>query len=136
METLSPAQYRLTERRIAQLTLAMGAAASVGAYLLFSPRVGMGVLIGTVLAWLSFRWLERALDALVCVSTARAESPGARLLLGSIFRLFGRYVLIAAVVYVSFTLFNIPVLSMLVGLCVLGVATIGASLYEILRPSG
>ena len=136
METLDLAQGRLTERRIAQLTLVLGAVAAAGACLLFSVREGAGVLIGSALAWLNFRWLGGALDALVDVSAARAAQAKARVPLGGMFRMFGRYALIAAVVYVIFALFEVPVLSMLVGLCALGAAAICASLYEIMHPAG
>jgi ATP synthase I chain len=136
METLDLAQYKLTERRIVQLTLVLGTLTSVGACLLFSIPVGLGILIGSVLAWLSFHWLEGALDALVHVSTAKADSAEARVPLGSILRLFGRYALIAAVVYAFCSVFKIPALSMLVGLCTLGAATICSTLYEVVRPTG
>jgi hypothetical protein len=135
IETNDPAQYRLTERRIAQLTMLLGVLTAVGGCFLFSLRVGAGVLTGSVLAWLNFRWLAGALDGLVRVSSAQPGTTEARLPLGSIFLLFVRYALIAAVVYVIFFIFKVPVLSMLVGLCALGAATIGASLYEILRPT-
>jgi hypothetical protein len=36
-------------------------------------------------------------------------------------------------VYVIFIFLGIPILSMLVGLCALGVATMGASLYEVFQ---
>ena len=134
METLNPAQYEITERRISKLTLILGAVASAGACLLFSFRVGAGVWIGAVLAWLNFRWLEGALDALVQVSVGRADSAEVRMPVGAFFRLFGRYALIAVVVYVTFSVFKISVLSILVGLCALGLASISASLYEILSP--
>jgi small-conductance mechanosensitive channel len=133
METVDPAPYHLTEQRIAQLTLVLGALAAVGAGLLFSIRVGAGVLIGALLAWLNFRWLRKGLDAIARVSTARADSAKARLPVGSLVALLGRYSLIAAFVCAIFIVFKIPVLSMLVGLCALGAATIAASLYEILR---
>jgi hypothetical protein len=136
METVESVLYQLTERRIAQLTLVVGTVAAAGACLLFSMRIGAGVLAGSVLAWLNFRWLAEALDVLVQVSTATEETTKGRVPLGSIFRLIGRYALIAIIVYVIFWLFKVPVLSMLVGLCALGAATIGASLYEILRPVG
>jgi hypothetical protein len=136
METNDPAQHRLTERRIAQLTLFLGALTAAGGWFLFSFRVGAGVLTGSVLAWLNFRWLEGALDGLVRVSTALPGTTEARLPVGSIFLLFARYALLAAVVYVIFFIFKVPVLSMLVGFCALGAATIGASLYEVLRPTG
>ena len=135
MQTVDPAQYQITEGRIAKLTLILGAVASVCACLLFSFRVGAGVWIGAMLAWLNFRWLEGALDSLVKVSVGRADSVEARLPAGAFFRLFGRYALIAAVVYVTFSLFKISVLSILVGLCALGLASISASLYEILSPA-
>jgi hypothetical protein len=135
METNDPAQYRQTERSIAQLTLVLGAVAAAVGCFLFSIRVGAGVLTGSALAWLNFRWLEGALDSLVRVSTAQPGTMEARVPLGSVFLLFARYALITAAVYVTFFVFRVPVLSMLVGLCSLGAATIAASLYEILRHS-
>jgi hypothetical protein len=127
------ALYALTERRIARLTLVLGVIASIGACFLFTIRVGAGVLIGALLAWVNFRWLKSALDAVARASTAQAEPPKARVPLGSLFGLIGRYFLIAVSVYVIFISFGIPILSMLVGLCALGAATIGASLYEVIR---
>jgi hypothetical protein len=47
-----------------------------------------------------------------------------------------RYGLIAFAVYVIFEFLRIPILSMIVGLCALGAATMAASVYEILRPAG
>jgi hypothetical protein len=133
METVDPAPYHLAEQRIAQLTLLLGAVASVGAWLLFSIRVGAGVLIGAFLAWLNFRWLKNGLDAIVQVSTAQADSAKPRLPVGSLIRLLGRYSLIAALVCAIFIFLKIPILSMLVGLCALGAATMVGSLYEIVR---
>jgi len=43
--------------------------------------------------------------------------------------------LIALSVYVIFKFLKVPLLSMVLGLCALGAATIAASVYEILRPS-
>ena len=133
MEPVDPGPYHLAEQRIAQLTLVLGAVASAGACLLFSIRVGTGVLIGAFLAWLNFRWLKNGLDAVVRVSTAQADSAKAHLPVSSLIGLFGRYSLIAASVCAIFIFFRIPVLSMLVGLCALGAATTVASLYEIFR---
>jgi hypothetical protein len=49
--------------------------------------------------------------------------------------LFARYGLIAVVVYVSFSVFRIPVLSMVVGLCAVGAAAMLATLIEVLSSS-
>jgi small-conductance mechanosensitive channel len=133
METVEVAPYALTERRIARLTLLLGAVASVGAYFLFSIRVGAGVFIGALLAWINFRWLKSALDNVTRAARAQAEHSKARIPIGSLFGLIGRYFLIAISVYVIFIYFEIPILSMLVGLCALGAATIGASLYEVFQ---
>jgi small-conductance mechanosensitive channel len=134
METAGAAQYDLTERRIARFTLIVGGLGSLGAGFLFSIRDGVGVLIGAVLAWVNFRWLERAMTAVARASTAQAGSPEARVPITSYLGMFARYALIAAVVYVIFSRLRIPVLSMLVGLCALGVAAIVASVWEVLSP--
>jgi hypothetical protein len=135
MDTSGASQYELTERRIARLTLIVGGFAAVGAGFLFSIRIGGGVLIGAVLAWINFRWLERAMDSVARASTAQAGSPEARVPVMSYLGMIGRYALIVAVVYVIFSRLRIPVLSMLVGLCALGVAAIFATVWEVLSPA-
>lgn len=135
METAETNLYALTERRIAKLTLLIGGLAAVVAAFLWSIRAGAGILIGAILAWINFRWLERAMDSVTRASTAQAGSPEARVPVSSYFGLFARYVLIAAVVYVTFLIFRVPVLSILVGLCALGAAAITATLIEVLSPA-
>ena len=135
METAGAAQYELTERRIARITLIVGGMASIGASFLFSIRVGVGVLVGAVLAWINFRWLERAMTSVARASTAQAGSPEARVPVTSYLGMFARYALIAAVVYVIFSRLRIPVLSMLVGLCALGVAAMFATVWEVVSPA-
>jgi hypothetical protein len=134
MEMVGAPQYELTERRIARLTLIVGAAAFLGAGFLYSWRTAAGVFIGALLAWMNFIFLERAMNAVTRASTAQAGSPQARVPIGSYFGLFARYALIAGVVYVIFSRLQIPVLSMLVGLCALGAAAILATVWEVLSP--
>jgi hypothetical protein len=135
MEAPVTVQSELTERRIAQYTLLLGGAGSVVATFFFSVRVGAGLFIGALLAWVNFRWLERAMDAVTRASTAQANSPEARVPISGYFGLFARYGLIAVVVYVSFSVFRIPVLSLVVGLCSLGAAAMLATLIEVLSSS-
>jgi len=134
MATAETKPYARTERRIAYLTLVLGALAAVAAGFLYSIRAGAGVLLGAILAWINFRWLERAMDSVTRASTAQEGSPEARVLVTSYLGLFARYALIAAIVYATFSLFRIPVLSILVGLCALGAAAITATLIEVLSP--
>ena len=124
----------VTERRISWLTLLIGLVAGLLVALLRDPLWGAGLGIGAALAWLNFRWLRRGLDTLVVASTAQAgkEKPAVPVL--SYFGMVFRYGLIALAVYVIFEYLRVPLVSMVVGLCALGAATVVASVYEILRP--
>jgi small-conductance mechanosensitive channel len=124
-----------TERRIAWLTLAFGAAACVAAVLAGSRVWAGGLLIGAVLAWMNFRWLRRGLDALVAASAAQAGVEKPRVPLGTYFGAVFRYGLIALVVYVIFKFLQVPLASMVVGMCALAAAAIAASVYELLKPN-
>ena len=133
-EAAASALYARTEQRIAWLTLALGGATAVVVAIMRQWPWAEGLAIGTVLAWLNFRWLKRGLDALVAVATAQEGAAKARIPFGTWFRLMFRYGLIAICVYVIFEYLKVPLASMVVGLCALGAATIAASVYEILRP--
>jgi len=120
-----------TERRIAWLTLAFGATASAAAAFAGRRPWAAGLLIGAVLAWLNFRWLRRGLDALVAASAAQAGAEKPRVPLGTYFAAVFRYGLIALVVYVIFKLLQVPLASIVVGMCALAAAAIAASVYEL-----
>ena len=120
-----------TERRIAWLTLAIGAVASAAAAFAGSRLWAAGLMIGAVLAWLNFRWLRRGLDALVTASAAQAGAEKPRVPLGAYFAAVFRYGLIALVVYVIFKILKVPLASMVVGMCALAAAAIAASVYEL-----
>ena len=126
----------VTERRISWLTLMIGLAAGLLVALLRDRLWGAGLGIGAALAWLNFRWLRRGLDALVLASTAQAGKEKPTIPLLSYFAIVFRYGLIALAVYVIFVYLRVPLVSMVVGLCALGAATVVATVYEILRPVG
>ena len=120
-----------TERRIAWLTLVFGSAASAAAAVAGKRIWASGLLIGAVLAWLNFRWLRRGLDGLVAASAAQAGVEKPRVPLGAYFAAVFRYGLIALIVYVIFKLLQVPLASMVVGMCALAAAAIVASVYEL-----
>lgn len=130
----NPSPGAITERRISWLTLAIGLLAAILVALLRDKIWGLGLAVGTSLAWLNFRWLKQGLNALVTASTAQEGREKPEVPLFSYFAAAFRYALLAAAVYVTFIYLKVPVLSMLVGLCALGAATVAASLYEILHP--
>jgi hypothetical protein len=133
--TAEPPPAAVTERRISWLTLLIGSLAALLVAVLRDRLWGAGLAIGAALAWLNFRWLRRGLDALVTASTAQAgkEKPSVPLL--TYFAMLFRYGLIALAVYVIFEYLRVPLVSMVVGLCALGAATIAASVYEISHPA-
>ncbi len=123
-----------TEQRIAWLTLLFGFAAAALLALVHQRPWASGLAIGTVLAWLNFRWLKRALDVLVLASEAQQGREKPQVPLATYFTAIFRYGLLALAVYVIFKYLRVPLGSMVVGLCALAAATIAASVWEILRP--
>jgi hypothetical protein len=134
LENIDAAGSR-TERRIAWLTPLIGLVAAAVAAVRHRWPWSAGLLIGAGLAWLNFRWLARGLDALVAASTAQSGAPKPQVPVTTYFLAFFRYALIALIVYVNFKVLNVPLVSMVLGLCALGAATMAASVYEVLRPA-
>jgi small-conductance mechanosensitive channel len=123
-----------TERRIAWLTLLIGFIAAAILALLHQRPWATGLAIGTALAWLNFRWLKRGLDALVLASEAQQGREKPQVPLATYFTAIFRYGLLALAVYVIFKYLDVPIGSMVVGLCALAAATLAASVWEILHP--
>jgi len=126
---------RATERRIAWLTPLLGLTSAAIVALAGHARWGAGLLMGTLFAWLNYRWLRRGVNTFVLASMAQAGSEKPRVPAGTYFLMLFRYGLIAFAVYVIFEYLKVPLLSMVVGLFALAVAAIGASVYEILNPA-
>lgn len=127
-------RYLESEKWIAHLTLAVGALAALPVWWFRGPAWGAGIFVGAALAWLNFRWLRQGLDALTAAATAQADQPKPQVPITTYFKAAFRYGLIALAVYVIFKYLNVPILSMIFGLCALGAATLAVSVYEILHP--
>jgi uncharacterized membrane protein YvlD (DUF360 family) len=123
-----------TERRIGWLIPVIGIAAAAGVAVGHHKDWATGIAAGTALAWLNFRWLAQGLDALVIDSTAQAGYPKPQVSIVTYVLAAFRYALIALCVYGIFKFLSIPLVSLLLGLCSLGAATIAASIYEIAKP--
>jgi ATP synthase I chain len=120
-----------TERRIRFLTMIFGATAAAVAAALGNRAWAMGLMIGTALGWLNFRWLGRGADALVAAATAQRGRGKAVVPWWNSVLAVVRYALIGLTVYVIFEYRHIPLASMMVGLCALAAAAIAASVWEI-----
>jgi ATP synthase I chain len=121
-----------TEIRISWLTLSLGAAAVLAAAALGDRKWAAGLAVGAVLGWLNFRWLGRGLDALVLASTAQHGHEKPLVPWWNYVLAVFRYALIGLTVYVIFKYRNIPLASMILGMCALAAAAIAASVWEII----
>jgi hypothetical protein len=131
---INASPYLATEKWIARLTLLLGALTAAPVAWIYGPVWGAGIFIGAILAWFNFRWLKQGLGALTAASTAQADNPKPQVPISTYFTAAFRYGLIALAVYVIFKYLNVPILSMIFGLCALGAATMAVSVYEILHP--
>jgi hypothetical protein len=122
-------------RRIERLTLIFGMIAALAVAFAKSPRAGIGIGIGSLLAWLNYHWLDQALASLATVAAAQEGSPNARVPAAIYWKFVGRYVLIGLVVYVSVHYFNVPILSVLIGLLALGAGAMAEGLYQVFTGS-
>jgi small-conductance mechanosensitive channel len=91
-----------------------------------------GLLIGSILAWFSFKSLKQALDGLVIAFLAQGGREKPRVPLWAYALALLRYGLLALTVYGIFEFLHVPLGSMILGLCALGIATMAASVWEIL----
>jgi hypothetical protein len=133
-ERADPSIGRQTERCIGWLTLLFGFAATTVAAVLRYKLWAAGLAVGTLLGWLNFRWLKRAADALLTVSTAQEGREKPKVPLTTYLAALFRYGLLGLTVYVIFEFIHVPLGSMILGFCALAAAAIAASVWEILRP--
>jgi len=122
-------------RRIQWLTIVLGFLGAAAIAFAISARTGAGVAIGTLLAWLNYRWLDRGLGVLVSAATAQEGSPQPRVPMGVYVRFAGRYVLIGVLVYVTVSILHVPLLAVVGGLLALGAGAMAESLYELFAGS-
>ena len=120
-----------TESRIAWLTLIFGAIATLAAALQGRRAWASGLAVGAALGWLNFRWLARGLDALVVASAAQHGYEKPQVPVWTYLLAMFRYALIGLTVYAIFIYRNIPLASMVAGLCALAAAAIVATVWEI-----
>jgi len=130
------------ERRVAWMTLALGAVTAAGAAVGHSPLAGVGVALGTLLAWLNLHWLDQTGTALSRLAQAqgqaRAEAQAAengparpRIPQSTWLKFFARYALIGLALYVTVTRSPVPLVSVVGGLLMLGAAAMVVGLYDV-----
>jgi hypothetical protein len=122
-------------RRVQWLTLTLGWGGALAAGLLKSHRAGYGVAIGTVLAWVNYRWLDQGLGSFVRGSLAQEGLKKPQVPLSVYLKFGGRYALIGLALYAIVSFLAIPALWLIVGLLALGLAVTVEGLFEVLSGS-
>jgi hypothetical protein len=85
--------------RIRHIMLAVTAVATISAAYIWGWRIALGVLLGCIVSYANFSWLERALTALadrITVAGSKVSSTG------TVFRFLLRYAFIGVGAYVIF----------------------------------
>jgi ATP synthase I chain len=123
-----------TVRRITFLIPGFGIAAGLAALVFRRADWAEGLIFGSVLAWLNFWWMKRAVQAFAA-SSSKGESRGERPKgqAATFLAVAFRYALIGFALYGIFILLHVPLLSIVIGLCAFAAATITASVWEILQ---
>ena len=86
-------------RRIRHTMLILGAIATLVAWWIWGWRIAAGVLLGCVVSYVNFHWLERALNSLAERITAAGSKVSST---GTVFQFLLRYVFIGIGAYVIF----------------------------------
>lgn len=130
--------YAAAERRIERLTWVIGIAVAVYSQMRYGWIESVGVLAGTLIAWLNFRWLKQGIGAAVetiasqtstlGAPSERAESEQAGKIPKRVYaKLLGRYALLLLGVYVILSSHFIPGVALLAGLF----SVVGAVMVEL-----
>ena len=122
------ADLRETNRGILLTMAGVVAVSAAVAAMVYGPRVGIGVIIGGLLAWLNFRWLDSSTRAIM-VDPLTATTP----ILAMKYIL--RYVLIAAVLYGIWWTAVLPVAAVIAGLGSFAIAILIRGLKSIFTGS-
>ena len=131
--TATPQLGERAVRRIAYLIPVFGAFAGLLAGLLHHWDWAEGLVLGSALAWLNFRWLRRGLEAFTSAAASQVGSEKPRASVANYLAAAFRYVLIGLTVYVIFSYLHVPLVSIVLGLCAFAAATITASVWEIFQ---
>ena len=122
-------------RRVQYLTVILGFAAAIAIGLAKSRPAGYGIALGSLLAWLNFRWLEQGLSSFVRGSASQEGLPKPQVPISTYAKFGGRYALIGLALYGMVTFLAVPALWLIVGLLALGLAVTVEALYEVISGS-
>ena len=114
-------------KRIRRVMLVLGAAGVVSVTAIYGVALGAGLLVGCVIAWANFYWLEQIVKALADRVTRSGQSESGR---GVFARFLLRYAVIAVAAYVIFSVSLASLYGLLGGLFLTVAAILCEAGYE------
>ncbi len=114
--------------RIRRFMAAVGVIATIVVFVVWGWKVGVGLTLGCVIAWVNFYWLKQAVSALAdrVTVTGRRQSAG-----GVVARFLLRYALIALGAYGIFTISRDSLYGLLGGLFLTVAAILCEAIFEV-----
>lgn len=107
-----------SNERILWIMAIVGLVGGVAGIAFSSLRFGLGVVIGTALAFANYFWLKRSLRKIFAAAES-GEKP--RMLAG---KYFLRYVVIALIIFLLYAANVVPVVAVIAGLAAFGIAVV------------
>ena len=120
-----------TLRRVEWLTLALGGLGAIWAAWRWGWRGALGLIVGTALSWLNFRWLKGGVQAFGKAATEQAGSSAARVPVSAYVKFIGRFGLLLVVVYVILTRSWVPPIPLFAGLFASAAGVVVALVWEL-----
>ncbi len=117
----------LSHSRILKIMGVIGLFGCVLGTLFISAKFGVGVLVGSMLAFVNYYWLKVSLRKLFDLAAGSGERPR---LLG--LKYFARYVVIGAVVAVLYATEAVSVVGLILGIGSFGFAVVFEGLFNII----
>ena len=115
----------VSHERILWIMAALGIIGGIAGFAFGSLRFGLGILVGTALAFVNYYWLKSSLRKIFAAAES-GERP--RMLAG---KYFLRYLILAMVVAVIYAADLLPVVAVIVGLGAFGFAVVIEGLIRI-----
>jgi hypothetical protein len=120
-------------RNVEYWTVAFGAAGALAAGLHWGWPAAAGVAVGAVLSLANYRWLKQGVIALTSASLGQAGAEKVRVPRGVRLKLFGRFVLVVAVVCVILWRFRWLAVPVVVGFFALVAGVLAAMIVHLFR---
>ena len=114
-----------SHERILWLMAALGVAGGIAGFGFISLGFGIGILVGTALAFVNYYWLKSSLRKIFSAAES-GEKP--RMLAG---KYFVRYIVLAIVVAMIYVTGVLPIVAVILGLAAFGFAVVVEGLIRI-----